>query len=185
MKAIKKPLFALLLIGALYLESCGPMPVRLPELPLAEAQPYFNEVTEVQAIDTAFYQVMDAEGRLLGTLLLSAPFSNHVNGYNGPTPLLIVLDTEGRIQNVVLRDNQETPRFAQKVEQSGLYKAWDGLTVEEALGKQVDAISGATYTSEAVKNSLKVRLEIYQRQLQKDHSASKNLWQRLFTPKRR
>ena len=167
--------------------SCSPQPpVRLPDLPLAQVQPYFSEAAEVQTVDTSYYQVKDANGTLIGTVLLSAPFSASVSGYNGPTPLLIALDTEGRIKEVVLLDNHETPRFAQRVVDGGLYQAWDGLTVEEALAKPVDAVSGATYTSKGVKNSLALRLQAYQRQLTKDYSANKpSFWQRLFAPKRR
>ena len=176
----------LLIAGTMTFVACTQVPVRLPELPLSEVEPYFSEATEVQTIDTSYYQVKNADGKLLGTVLLSAPYSASINGYNGPTPLLIALDAEGRIMQVVLRDNQETPRFAQRVVDGGLYDSWNGLTVEEALAKGVDAISGATYTSNGVKNSLKVRLEAYQRQLNKDYSALKpSFWQRLFAPKRR
>lgn len=49
----------------------------------------------------------------------------------------------------------------------GLYEAWNGLTPDEALNKQVDAVSGATFTSNGVKNSLVARLKAYQRQLKK------------------
>ena len=109
----------------------------------------------------------DAKGNKLGTVLFSSPYSDNVKGFNGPTPLLIALDAEGRIKNVVLLENQETPNFAQHVVEGGLFEAWNGLTVDEALGKEVDAVSGATYTSNGVKKSLKARLEAYQRQLKK------------------
>jgi Na+-transporting NADH:ubiquinone oxidoreductase subunit NqrC len=62
-------------------------------------------------------------------------------------------------------DNQETPNFAQRVVDGGLYEAWNGLTVDEALAKEVDAVSGATYTSKGVKNSLVARLKAYQKQV--------------------
>lgn len=187
MNTIQKTLGGLLFTGVLTLSSCNiKPPVMLPSLPLSEVEPYFSEATEVQTIDTAYYQVKDAEGNVIGTVLLSEPYSEAVKGYNGPTPLLIALDAKGCIKNVVLRDNHETPRFAERVAAGGLYQAWDGLTVDEALDKQVDAISGATYTSNGVKKSLAVRLEAYQRQLQKDYSAMKpSFWQRLFAPKSR
>ena len=88
-----------------------------------------------------------------------------MKGFNGPTPLLIALDAEGRIKNVVLLENQETPKFAQHVVEGGLFEAWNDLTVDEALGKEVDAVSGATYTSNGVKNSLVARLKAYQKQV--------------------
>ena len=84
--------------------------------------------------------------------------------YYGPTASAGIMF---HIKNVVLLENQETPRFAQRVVEGGLYDAWNGLTVDEALGKDVDAVSGATYTSNGVKNSLIARLKAYQRQLKK------------------
>ena len=180
MKTYVNLMGGLLLVSALALSSCGQRPVRLPELPLSEAEPYFSEAAEVHAIDTAYYQVKDADGAVLGTVLYSMPFTATVNGYNGPTPLLIALDAEDRIMNVVMLDNQETPRFAQRVVDAGMFQSWDGLSVEEALAKPVDAVSGATYTSTGVKNSLKVRLEVYQRQLTKEGNVEPNFWAKLF-----
>ena len=159
---IMKTLGVLFSAGVLALSSCGP---KLPKLPVSDIQPYFADAAKTKAIDTAFYQVKDAKGNLLGTVLFSSPYSDGIKGFNGPTPLLIALDADGRIKNVVLLDNQETPRFAQHVVEGGLFEAWAGLTVEEALNEEVDAITGATYTSNGVKKSLAARLQAYQRQL--------------------
>ena len=164
MNVIKKALGALMAAGVVALCSCGP---KLPELPVSEVQPYFGDAAKTKAIDTAFYEVKDAKGKKLGTVLFSSPYSDQVKGFNGPTPLLIALDADGRIKDVVLLENQETPNFAKRVVDGGLYQAWNGLTVDEALNKDVDAVSGATYTSTGVKNSLKARLQAYQRQLKK------------------
>lgn len=164
MNVIKKTLGAMMAAGVVALCSCGP---KLPELPVSEVQPYFADAAKTKAIDTAFYEVKDAKGNKLGTVLFSSPYSDQVKGFNGPTPLLIALDADGRIKDVVLLENQETPNFAKRVVDGGLYQAWNGLTVDEALNKDVDAVSGATYTSTGVKNSLKARLQAYQRQLKK------------------
>ena len=186
MKTLRNLMGGLLIAYSMSFAGCGPAPVRLPEIPLSEVAPYFSEAAEVEAIDTAYYQVKDAQGNLLGTVLFSAPYSESAKGYNGETPLLIALDTEDHIKNVVLLANHETPRFAQRVVDGGLYQSWNGLTLDEALTKNVDAISGATYTSNGVKNSLNLRLQAYKRQLEKDYSALKpNFWQRLFAPKKR
>ena len=164
MKTTHKFAGLFLLAAIMTICSCGP---KLPELPVAEVKPYFADAAKTKAIDTAFYEVKNAQGQNLGTILFSSPYSDEVKGFNGPTPLLIALDADGRIKSVVLLDNQETPRFAQRVVEGGLYEAWNGLTVEEALNAEVDAISGATYTSNGVKRSLVARLQAYQRQLKK------------------
>ncbi len=164
MNVIKKTLGALMTIGIVTLCSCGP---KLPELPVSEVQPYFSNAAKTKAIDTAYYEVKDTKGNKLGTVLFSSPYSDGVKGFNGPTPLLIALDVDGRIKNIVLSENQETPNFAKRVMDGGLYQAWNGLTVDEAMNKDVDAVSGATYTSNGVKKSLLARLNAYQRQLKK------------------
>ena len=164
MNHIKKALGAMMAAGMVALCSCGP---KFPELPVSEIQPYFGDAAKTKAIDTAFYEVKDAKGNKLGTVLFSSPYSDQIKGFNGPTPLLIALDADGRIKTVALLENEETPRFAQSVVEGGLYESWNGLTVEEALDKQVDAVSGATYTSNGVKKSLTARLKAYQRQLKK------------------
>ena len=166
MKNHKITLCALLAVSILGLGSCR-QAVKWPALPIEEATPYFSDAAKAQTIDTAFYEIKDAKGNTLGTILFSSPYSDGVKGFNGPTPLLIALDAEGRIKDVVLLENEETPRFAQRVVEGGLYEAWNGLTVDEALRKDVDAVSGATYTSNGVKKSLVARLKAYQRQLKK------------------
>jgi Na+-translocating ferredoxin:NAD+ oxidoreductase RnfG subunit len=162
MNIMKRTLGALIAVGIVALCSCGP---KLPELPVEQIKPYFGDAAKTKAIDTAFYEVKDTKGNKLGTVLFSSPYSDGIKGFNGPTPLLIALDAEGRIKNVVLLENEETPVFAQRVVEGGLYEAWNGLTVDEALGKDVDAVSGATYTSNGVKKSLVARLKAYQRQV--------------------
>ena len=164
MNVLKTTLCALMAAGIVAFCSCGP---KFPELPVSEIKPYFVDAAKTKAIDTAFYEVKDAKGKKLGTVLFSSPYSDNIKGFNGPTPLLIALDAEGRIKDVVLLENQETPVYAKRVVEGGLYQAWNGLTVDEALDNQVDAISGATYTSNGVKKSLIARLKAYQRQLKK------------------
>lgn len=180
MKTLRTLVGGMMMASAIAFSGCGQPPVKLPELPLERVTPYFSEAAVVQTIDTSFYEVKNAEGELIGTLLYTMPYAEAVKGYNGNTPLLIALDAEGRIKQVVMLPNHETPRFAERVEKGGLCQAWDGLTVEEALAQPVDAISGATYTSNGVKGSLVARLKAYQRQLQKDYSAKPSFWQRIF-----
>lgn len=71
-----------------------------------------------------------------------------VRGYNGPTPLRLVV-TAGRIDSVVVLANQETPGFYRRVEE-GILDLYRGIPLQEAAQLHVDAVSGATFTSKAV-----------------------------------
>lgn len=166
MKAYKTSLCALLAVSIMALCSCS-QKIQWPDLPVSEATPYFDDAAKTRTIDTALYEIQNAKGDKLGTILFSSPYSDGIKGFNGPTPLLIALDADGRIKNVVLLENQETVQFAKRVANGGLYEAWNGLTVTEALNAEVDAVSGATYTSNGVMNSLIIRLKALERQLKK------------------
>lgn len=106
-----------------------------------------------------FIPVMDAQNTLLGYVVYSKPASDGIKGYAGETPVLIAFNTKKVIIGVYLLQNQETPKFAKRVEETGFYNNWNGLTVKKALQKEVDAVSGATFTSNAVVKSVQAALK--------------------------
>ena len=134
----------------------------LPISTLTELQTAFPKATYVELTAEATYAVKDAKGKVIGTVLLSSPYSDNINGFNGPTPLQIALDTKGKILEVRVLDNNETPSFLKRVVDAGFLESWNELTVEEAINKEVDAVSGATYSSNGIQKSLKARLEAVQ-----------------------
>lgn len=103
-------------------------------------------------------EVYDAKKVLLGYAVYSKPASDGIKGYAGETPLMVALDTKQQIICVQMLDNQETPGFLQKVVNAGLLKSWDGLKPAKAVKKQVDAVSGATYSSNSIIQTLQAAL---------------------------
>ena len=81
-----------------------------------------------------------------------------VIGYDGPTPLKITI-VKGVVASVEALPNTETPRFFDQVLKSGLLKAVVGKKVYEAAEMQLDAVTGATYSSEAVIENLRAGLK--------------------------
>ncbi len=71
-----------------------------------------------------------------------------ISGYAGPVPLEIYV-SNGRIDSIVALSNSESPRFFSRLEAGGLTRAWNGKTLKEAETLHVDAVSGATYSSNA------------------------------------
>ena len=72
-----------------------------------------------------------------------------VMGFNGPTPVEISI-CKGVITDIKVLPNQESPRYLQHVLESGLLKGLIGKTPAEARDMKLDAVSGATYTSNAL-----------------------------------
>ena len=72
-----------------------------------------------------------------------------VTGFGGPVPVTVEL-TNGVVARVAPKlPNDETPVFFARLEAAGLWKAWDGLPAEVAATTRVDAVTSATYSSEA------------------------------------
>lgn len=104
-------------------------------------------------------EVYDGDRKLLGYAVYSKPASDGIKGFNGETPVMIALDAKKVIRGVYMLPNVETPQFAQRVKDAGFLNAWNGLTLKKAKKKTVDAVSGATYTSRAVAQSVQAALE--------------------------
>ena len=66
---------------------------------------------------------------------------------------------KGVVTEIKALPNQETPRFLQHVLESGLLSRLDGMTVKEARDVRLDAVSGATYTSRAMIENIRIGLE--------------------------
>lgn len=118
----------------------------------------FPEAIQAEWADTAIYRIFAADEELLGYLVETAPYSNEFIGYGGPTPLLIALNAEMVLCGVAILPNDETESFIDYVREEGLFESWNGKTIDQAVTLPVDAISGATLTSEAVTSSLRKRL---------------------------
>lgn len=151
----------------------------LPSIELSEIHDLFPDAQQLQLLDTSYFAVKNAENETVGSVLLSSPYSDGVKGYAGPTPLLIALDKEGKIMQVRILANRETPGFLKSVTNAGFFESWNGLSVDEALQKDVDAVSGATYSSRGIQNSLKARLAVVSRQSVAETTDNSALWPNL------
>lgn len=98
--------------------------------------------------------VYDSYKKLLGYVVYSKPESNGIVGYNGETPLLIAFTPKQKILSVTLLHNKENTNYLNRITEAGLLKSWDGLKVKKARKKKVDTVSGATYSSRSIIQSL-------------------------------
>ena len=127
-------------------------------LTLDDTKKNFPEADSLVLEDVNLYNVFD-DGNKIGTIVNTSPFSDEIYGYNSTTPLTIFLDENDRISEVEICENRETRGYLNKVINSGYLDLWDGLTPKEASTYNVDAVSGCTFTSIAVAQSLQIRMQ--------------------------
>ena len=124
----------------------------------AEIVKAFPEAKSVKK-EAKWTVVFDANKAVLGYAVYSKPASDGIKGYNGETPLMVALDAKQKVKCVVLLPNNETPGYLQRVVDAGLLKQWDGMKVSKACKKKVDTVSGATFSSRSIIETLQAALK--------------------------
>lgn len=142
---------------------------------LEDVNKYYEEADSISLEDVNFYYVFN-DGNIIGTVMNTSPYSDEIYGYNSVTPLNIYLDSCDKIVEVDMCENRESRGFVNKVINSGFLDSWDGLTVEEAAKHHVDAVSGSTFSSTAMAQSLQTRMSLLSQQKARLYSWDWNLF---------
>lgn len=71
-----------------------------------------------------------------------------VQGYGGPVPLKIHIGKDGKLTAIEAEPNAESPSFFDRAKE--LFSRWQGKTIDEAMAEDMDAVSGATFSSKAI-----------------------------------
>jgi electron transport complex protein RnfG len=95
------------------------------------------------------------------TVVNTTTLSKNVIGYVGTTPLKIYIQKD-KIVRVEMLKNQETPKYNAMIKRK-LIPAWNDMKLKDAEKQNVDGVTGATITSDAVKKNVKLGLEYYKK----------------------
>ena len=95
------------------------------------------------------------------TVINTTTLGKNVQGYIGTTPLKIYIE-KNKVVKIEALKNEETPKYFLKVKKALLEK-WNGLKVKDAKKLKVDAVTGATYSSDAVIENVRLGLDYYQK----------------------
>lgn len=84
-----------------------------------------------------------------------------VVGYQSTTPLKVYI-RKNKIEKIEFLQNSETPKYFTAAKKH-LQDAWNGKTVKEAKTMKVDGRTGATFSSDAIKENVKRALDYYEK----------------------
>lgn len=128
---MKKSLLLILSLVCLAVAGCGNKNPRVDS-------PYVTERGDTLIVDTT----VPGEG---------------IIGYRGQVPVKVYV-VKGRVADIVLGENSETPRFIKRV-YGIITPNWIGLKLRDAAKAEVDAVTGATLSSNALIGNFKLAMK--------------------------
>ena len=82
-----------------------------------------------------------------------------VEGYNGPTPVEVYIK-KNKIVKVIPLKSQEGPKYVAMVKKEMLPR-YERMNVKKGTVQEVDAVTGATFTSRAMQENIKRAVAYY------------------------
>ena len=97
-----------------------------------------------------------------GTYIINTTtLGKNVKGYEGPTPIEIHIQKD-KIVKVVPLSNDETPKHFAKIKREYLPK-FEGVSIKAFDKAPLDAITGATISSNSIKENVRLGVEYYKK----------------------
>lgn len=124
---------------------------------LSDSAAAVDSIAVIDSVQVAFLSAGDARSYFLRSSDIC-----HLQGYQGETVLGIFLDASWQITQVIIVNSEDTPRFVRRVNRASFLRQF----IHPAL-ENVRAVSGATFTSEAIKETVKQVKEWIQEQCNK------------------
>ena len=115
----------------------------------------------IEAAGTGLWQLTSRRGEPVGMLVCSLPYAEDVTGFSGPTPVWVYIDGGGRVRSIVPMDNAESARFFGRAIDGGILSRWIGAPAVAADSVSLDAVTGATYSSNALTANVEAACAAY------------------------
>lgn len=82
-------------------------------------------------------------------------------GYGGNIIVYVGINNEGKVVNIMLGDNKETPNLGKKAELPEFTSQFTGLSKDDKISDKIDYITRATITTKAVIVAVESALELF------------------------
>ena len=101
--------------------------------------------------------IMTKQGNI--SVINTTSLATDIEGYAGQTPVKVYIQND-KVLRIEALENEETPKYFDMVVK-GLLKKWNGKPVKTAEKQKVDAVTGATVSSEAVIENVRRGISYY------------------------
>lgn len=128
-------------------------------LVFSHAKQVLPDVVAIGDPTDGLYPLEDATGESVGWATSTYPQAQKIQGYSGPSELLVIFDKDRKVKTVKLLASSDTDGHVQKVRgDRNFWNQWNGKSEASlgADGSQV-VVSGATLTSEAMARGVAAR----------------------------
>lgn len=114
------------------------------------------------------HTVLNPERAPIGSVARTMPFCRAINGYSGPSDVLLAFDPDDQLLGIQIRHSYDTPSHVKDVVGDYTFmEQWNGFTwdkistLHDLPANNIYGVSGATRTSEAVAKSLAARTAVH------------------------
>lgn len=122
---------------------------------IVAAEKYESATVTVNEVEHTYYK---ASGEGVNAYI----FTNSANGYGGQVKVMTGIDFDGKIIAIeVLSAADETPGLGQNVAKLSFWEQFKNLSGETTVGGNVQAVTGATYSSKAVCECVNEALDLF------------------------
>lgn len=150
-----------IILAALALLRALPAPAR--ELDrgkiLEEAKSVLSSTVSVGDPDDGLFPLLDKDGEPTGWATSSDPQAEKIQGYSGPSEVLVIFDASRAVKAVRFLESADTAGHVQKIrDDTAFWEQWTGKN-ESTLGApgKPRIVTGATLTSEAIARGIAAR----------------------------
>lgn len=130
-----------------------------PAVILKEAQAVYPACASLGEPMDGIYPLLDAGGETMGWITSTYPQAANIQGYSGPSQVLVVFDFQRTVKAVRFLSSADTAGHVTKVrEDLSFWDQWNGRA-ESMLGARgkPHVVTGATLTSEAIARGVAAR----------------------------
>lgn len=155
------------ILGGVNSMTAGIIEERAIEESLDAIEAFFPGLDDAGVVDDgdilAYELVEEVYEVLEGDAIIGYTIKTVANGYDGPVEILTGINMDGEIQGIEILSQSETPGLGDRITEEDFKEQFVGQSTDSEL--EVDALSGATVSRNAVVNGVSAAMDVFESKL--------------------